>query len=70
MKKVLLIILILASIKAFTQTDGISYQAVIIGPDNQELPGVDAEGNILPEATIALRFSIIDANNQLEYQEI
>ena len=69
MKKILIVILFLHSIQAFTQTDGISYQAVIIGPNNQELPGVDAEGNILPEATIALRFTILDANNAIEYQE-
>ncbi len=70
MKKILIVILFLHSIQAFTQTDGISYQAVIIGPNNQELPGVDAEGNILPEATIALRFTILDANNAIEYQEV
>ena len=52
------------------QTDGISYQAVIIDPNGQELPGVDAEGNILPNAEISIRFTIIDANNQEEYQEI
>ncbi len=70
MKKLLIAILFLFCIKAFAQTDGISYQAVIIGPDNQELPGVDAEGNILPDATIALRFTVIDANNATEYQEV
>lgn len=60
----------LISMQAFTQTDGITYQAVIIGPDRQELPGIDAENNILPNATVAIRFTIIDANNSLEYQEV
>ena len=54
----------------FAQTDGISYQAVIIGPDKQELPGVDAEGNIFPDAAIAVRFTILDETNNVEYQEV
>jgi len=71
MKKVLtLALLVFASLQMFAQTEGISYQAVIIGPDGQEIPGVDAQGNILPNAEIALRFTIIDANNQEEYQEV
>jgi hypothetical protein len=70
MKKVLLIILILISMQAFAQTDGLTYQAIIIGPDTQELPGVDAQNNILPNARVAIRFTIIDANNSVEYQEV
>jgi hypothetical protein len=70
MKKLVLTLFLLASLHLIAQTDGISYQAVIIGPDNQELPGVDAEGNILPNATVAIRFTIFDANNQVEYQEV
>jgi hypothetical protein len=70
MKKVLLIILILISMQAFAQTDGLTYQAIIIGPDTQELPGVDAENNILPNTRVAIRFTIIDANNSVEYQEV
>ncbi len=70
MKNLILTLFFLASIHLSAQTDGISYQAVIIGPDNQELPGVDAEGNILPNATVSIRFTIIDANNGMEYQEV
>lgn len=70
MKRLIHITLFLfLSMQLFSQTDGISYQAVIIGPDNQELPGVDAQGNILPNATIAMRFTIFDSNNQIEFQE-
>ena len=71
MKKILsLALFVLLSTQLFSQTDGITYQAVIIGPDNQELPGVDAQGNILPEATVAIRFTILDENNAIEYQEV
>ncbi|WP_299334212.1 hypothetical protein [uncultured Psychroserpens sp.] len=56
--------------QAFAQTDGITYQAVIISPDNLELPGVDSEGNYLPNTTIAIRFTIYDSGNQIEFQEV
>jgi hypothetical protein len=71
MKKLYLLTLFLyGCLHLFAQTDGISYQAVIINPQGQELPGVDAQGNILPGTEIAIRFTIIDANNIDEYQEI
>lgn len=68
MKKVLIALFVLFCLQLTAQTDGISYQAVIIGPDNQELPGVDAEGNILPNATISIRFTILREQFE-EYQE-
>ncbi|GAA4955649.1 hypothetical protein GCM10023314_31750 [Algibacter agarivorans] len=58
------------AIKSFAQTDGITYQAVIIGPDILELPGIDSEGNILPVTTVAIRFTIFDSGNQVEFQEV
>ncbi len=71
MKKLLLIVIfIFASSLAYTQTDGISYQAVIIDPNGIELPGVDSNGNILPKAKISIRFTILDATNSEEYQEV
>lgn len=53
-----------------SQTDGITYQAVIISPDVLELPGVDSESNYLPNTTIAVRFTIYDSGNQIEFQEV
>lgn len=71
MKKTLaLTFFICFMLQAIAQTDGITYQAVIIAPDVLELPGVDSEGNYLPNATIAVRFTIYDENNQLEFQEV
>ena len=46
-KTILLIFLMICTLKGFSQTQGISYQAVILNPTNQELPGVDAHENIL-----------------------
>ena len=71
MKKILtLACFICLTLQAFAQTDGITYQAVIISPDALELPGVDSEGNFLPNTTIAIRFTIFDSGNQLEFQEV
>jgi hypothetical protein len=71
MKRFSIFLLMLIAVQPLiAQTDGISYQAVILDPNGQELPGVDAEGNILPNTGIAIRFTIIDANNMEEYQEI
>lgn len=60
MKRIITLTLaLLISMIALAQTEGISYQAVIIGPDDLELPGVDSEGNYLPTTDITVRFSII-----------
>ncbi|SEQ57343.1 Peptidase_G2, IMC autoproteolytic cleavage domain [Hyunsoonleella jejuensis] len=72
MKRIInLILFLFISICTFSQTDGISYQAVIIGPDDLELPGVDSEGNYLPSATISLRFTILTpGSDEVHYTEI
>lgn len=71
MKKILtLTFFVCAMFKVMAQTDGITYQAVIIDPEILELPGVDVEGNFLPNTTIAIRFTIYDHTNQLEFQEV
>lgn len=71
MKKILSLgLLFLLALQTFAQTDGISYQAVIIGPDVLELPGVDSQGNYLPSTTVDIRFTIFDSGNQIEFQEV
>ncbi|WP_299114853.1 hypothetical protein [uncultured Winogradskyella sp.] len=73
MKRILLIALFFClTLQVFAQTDGLTYQAVIIGPDELELPGVNSPDNYLPQTTINMRFSIIDGDNEQsppEFQE-
>ena len=70
MKKIYsLIIVLFIGATLHAQTDGISYQAVILNPNTQELPGVNAEGNIFPNKAITLRFTISDSNSSEIYQE-
>ena len=70
MKKLTAILFFVVSWAAVAQTDGISYQAVIIDPSIKELPGVDLSGNILPDRQVAMRFTIYNATNSIEYQEV
>ena len=69
MKKILLLFLFFGYI-GFGQTKGISYQALILDPINQELPGVEDNKAPLADKNICLKFAIIDEFNTLEYEEI
>ncbi|MCF6307836.1 MAG: hypothetical protein L3J09_07755 [Flavobacteriaceae bacterium] len=65
----ILIALLFISAATFAQTDGISYQAVILNPNAQELPGVDASSTILPNTAISIRFTITNDTGSVDYQE-
>ena len=70
MKKLFILVLSLLVItELFSQSQGISYQAVIISTSNQEIPGNDISGNIMPNRDIMVRFSILDASGSINYQE-
>jgi len=62
-------LLLVAVFQGYSQTQGISYQAVILNPQVQEIPGVDVQGNILASTTVGVQFTIIDASGNEEYQE-
>ena len=69
MKHYLFLVLVLFSLAGFSQTKGMSFQAVILDPQKQQLPGFDAEKNILSNSAIALQFTITDDSNRKLYQE-
>jgi hypothetical protein len=56
-------------IQGYSQTKGISYQAVILNPNEQEIPGENAQGNILANSAVVIQFTIVNAANNQEYQE-
>jgi len=66
----LLSFILLINLQVFSQTDGLNYQAVIIDPDPEEIPGIDITGNILPNKEINVRFTIYGNSGNTEYQEI
>ena len=68
MKKIYLLTLLLFSIFSNAQ-NGITYQAVILNPKGEELPGADNSRSPLVNQTICLRFKIIKPVSIVEYQE-
>lgn len=66
----LLSFILFTSHNALAQTDGLNYQAVIIDPDPEEIPGIDVTGNILPNKEINVRFTISGSAGITEYQEV
>ena len=54
----------------FAQSQGISYQAVILNPNQQELPGVNATSGVLPNKEISLRFTILNTEGGTDFQEV
>ena len=68
MKKYIFLFFFLLTLATYSQT-GITYQAVILNPQGEELPGADNNRSPLASQTICLRFKIYNNANQLEYQE-
>ena len=68
MKKLFILLLFISSL-GFSQSSGITYQAVIYNPNGEELPGVDNPYAPLTNQDVCLQFGIIDADGNVEYQE-
>lgn len=68
MKKLVYLLLLTTTI-VFSQTSGITYQAVLYNPNGEELPGYDNIYSPLTDQQVCLHFSIIDQNGNLEYME-
>ena len=66
---VLLAVSFFVIIDLFAQSQGISYQAVIIDQNPLEVPGKDISGNILPNHPLLVRFTILDAAGTIEFKE-
>jgi hypothetical protein len=69
MKKLILLVILFLSAKSFAQTNGITYQAVILNPSGEQLPGVNNTNAPMVGKDICLRFQFIDEFSNLEYQE-
>ena len=69
MKKLLLFICVLYSFNLQSQRTGISYQALIINPDGEQLPGYNNQNAPLVNTAICLEFIIINETNSVEYSE-
>jgi cytoskeletal protein CcmA (bactofilin family) len=63
-------LLFIATLTTLAQTDGLSYQAIIIDPNPQELPGVDGTNNVLINTDVAFRFTVLNEDGAVEYREV
>jgi uncharacterized protein (TIGR02145 family) len=68
-KQLLLMLLLVTAFQSFAQTKGISYQAVILNPEAEQLEGDNAQENILANSAVSLEFTFVDASGTAEYQE-
>lgn len=69
MKKLVLFFCLIISLSSYSQRTGISYQALIIKPDGEQLPGFNNQNAPLVNTAICLEFIIVDHNNSIEYSE-
>jgi len=70
MKRLITILLVITACQLTAQTDALSYQAVIINENEDEIPGLDISGNYLADTEVQLQFTIVDQSGNNEYQEI
>lgn len=70
MKKIIALLFFIVTSSAYAQNSGITYQAVIYNPSTEILPGNNNPNVVLAAKDICLRFSIMDTNSSLEYQEV
>ncbi len=71
MKNLLKLLFIFFFISIFSQEkrNGISYQALIINPSGEELPGYNNQNSPLVNTSICLEFIFKDENGTIEYSE-
>lgn len=68
MKKIYFYFLLLFSSFIYSQTSGITYQAVILNPAGERIPGYNNKTPLVNKS-ICLRFKLVTGVSQLEYQE-
>ena len=54
----------------FSQTLGISYQAVIIDPEKPQSNTGDAQGGVLVNQVVTIQFTVLNEKNEEEFQEV
>ena len=62
-------LLLLVPILSMGQTEGITYQAVLVDNNPDEIPGIDVPSNNIPNQELSIRFTILDLSGDVEYQE-
>ncbi|MDA0780096.1 MAG: hypothetical protein O2961_05135, partial [Bacteroidetes bacterium] len=68
--RLLFTILLLSAISFGQDRNGISYQALILNPTGESLPGKDNDYTPLANTDICLKFYIINSSGNYEYSEL
>ncbi|MEN9907451.1 MAG: hypothetical protein RLZZ540_592, partial [Bacteroidota bacterium] len=69
MKKIFILFILFVATKTFAQTNGISYQAIILNPKGEQLPGVNNVSSPVVNKDICMVFKFVDEFSNIEYQE-
>ena len=69
MKKIISLLFLLVTSVFYSQSNGITYQAIIYNPSGDVIPGVNNTNSPMQNKNICLQFSIVDDRSRIEYQE-
>ena len=69
MKKILLLFTLFFSVLLYSQSNGITYQAILYKPNGDVMPGYNNSTVPLASENVCLQFTIVDAASQNEYIE-
>jgi hypothetical protein len=69
MKKIISLLFLLVTTVFYSQSNGITYQAIIYNPSGDVIPGVNNTNSPMQNKNICLQFSIVDERSRIEYQE-
>ena len=64
------LLLVFLCSNGFSQTLGISYQAVIIDPEKPQSTTGDAQGGVLVNQVVTIQFTVLNEKNEEEFQEL
>ena len=68
-KNILLFLALISFVNIYSQRNGLSYQALIMNPYSEEIPGYNNPNAPLLDQLICVKFSIVDHNGSKEYEE-
>lgn len=69
MKKILILFTLFFSVLLYSQSNGITYQAILYKPNGDVMPGYNNSTVPLASENVCLQFTIVDATSQNEYIE-
>jgi len=64
-----ILLLVFVIFQGLSQTLGISYQAVIIDPEKPQSTAGDTQGGVLVNQVVTIQFTVLNENDEEEYQE-